>query len=73
MSFLRHRQTHLQPENCGSDIHCRPHSHRLDESAVGYSLVGCSPAEPTSASPTAGDFSECFGALAMNIFGHFFT
>jgi hypothetical protein len=28
-----------------------PRPHRLDESATGYSLVSCSPAEPTSASP----------------------
>src|SRR5260370_32865443 len=31
-----------------------PGSHRLDESAAGYSLAGCAPAEPTSASP--GDY-----------------
>ncbi len=30
-----------------------PPTHRLDESAVGYSSAGCSPAEPASASPTA--------------------
>jgi hypothetical protein len=29
-----------------------PRSHRLDESAAGYSLTGCSPALPVSASPT---------------------
>ena len=29
----------------------------LDEFPVGYSLAGCSPAEPTSASPTASDFA----------------
>jgi hypothetical protein len=29
----------------------RPRPHRLDESATGYSLAGCSPAEPASASP----------------------
>ncbi len=28
-----------------------PRPHRCDESAAGYSLVGCSPAEPASASP----------------------
>ncbi len=31
----------------------RPGSHRLDESADGHSLAGCSPAWPTSASPAA--------------------
>ena len=30
----------------------RPLFHRLDEFAVGYSLAGCSPALPASASPT---------------------
>src|SRR6185436_11141848 len=30
---------------------------RLDESPVGYSLAGCSPAEPASASPTGGYFA----------------
>src|SRR6266403_869200 len=28
-----------------------PGSHRLDESAAGYSLAGCAPAEPAAASP----------------------
>ena len=31
-----------------------PGPHRLDESAAGYSLAGCAPAEPASASP--GDY-----------------
>jgi hypothetical protein len=31
-----------------------PPAHRRNEFPVGYSLAGCSPAEPTSASPTAG-------------------
>jgi hypothetical protein len=44
-----------------------------DESAVGYSLVGCSPAEPTSASPTGGNSSEGSGAFAIINFGHFLT
>jgi putative transposase len=30
-------------------------THRFDESPVGYSLAGCSPAEPASASPTEDD------------------
>ena len=37
-------------------------AHRIDESPVGYSLTGCAPAEPVSASPTdhhsAGDPTE---------------
>jgi hypothetical protein len=30
----------------------------LDESPAGYSLAGCSPAEPASASPADGDIKE---------------
>ncbi len=33
-------------------IPVRPRSHRLDEFAASYSLAGCSPALPASASPT---------------------
>ena len=29
----------------------RPEAHRLDELSAGYSLAGCSPAEPASAFP----------------------
>jgi hypothetical protein len=35
-----------------------------DEFPVGYSLAGCSPAEPASASPT--DLSMCWGMSAGN-------
>jgi hypothetical protein len=36
----------------GEAVFCyAPATHRLDESAAGYSLAGCSPAEPASASP----------------------
>lgn len=56
MSFLRHRQIYqsdvlfwLRPgRSCSS---ASPWAHRLDESATGYSLVSCTPAELTSASP----------------------
>jgi hypothetical protein len=71
MSFLRHRQTHHLFECCGSDISWRSHSHRRDESAVGYSLVGCSPAEPTSASPTDAESNECYGLFAKRVSGTF--
>jgi len=59
MSFLRHREIY-QVEHCfagrgGNRGHAR--ALRLDESPVGYSLVGCSPAEPASASPTANHFA----------------
>jgi putative transposase len=55
MSFFRHREiyqsdvrskTKREPAEAGSP------DHRLDESPAGYSLAGCSPAEPASASPT---------------------
>jgi hypothetical protein len=39
----------LYPE--GEPLGLRPRSHRLDEFAAGYSLAGCSPALPASASP----------------------
>lgn len=55
MSFFRHpeifqsdasQRRNEEPDQPGSP------AHRLDESPVGYSLAGCSPAEPASASPT---------------------
>jgi putative transposase len=54
MSFFRHEEiyrsdvaskTEGEPAETGSP------DHRLDESSAGYSLAGCSPAEPASASP----------------------
>lgn len=35
-----------------------PAPHRLDESAAGYSLAGCTPAEPASASPAGFIFDQ---------------
>jgi hypothetical protein len=63
MSFLRHQETH-QPAETWFRKDCemrrarhRSHAlaHRIDESPVGYSLAGCSPAEPASVSPTEED------------------
>jgi hypothetical protein len=56
MSFLRHGQIYRPMGSSlrdgGEAIFCyAPATHRLDESAAGYSLAGCSPAEPASASP----------------------
>jgi len=49
MSFLRHRE--IYPSD-GGQAHLGPApAHRLDEFPAGYSLAGCSPAEPASASP----------------------
>ncbi len=56
LSFLRHGQIYqsdvLMLQGGGEAFWPRPLFHRLDEFAVGYSLVGCSPALPASASPT---------------------
>jgi hypothetical protein len=51
MSFLRHRE--IYPSDGGSTLAGPAHAHRLDEFPTGYSLAGCSPAEPTSASPAS--------------------
>jgi hypothetical protein len=54
MSFFRHAEIFqsdvgLKPK--GEPAQVGSPDHRLDESPTGYSLAGCSPAEPTSASP----------------------
>src|SRR5213078_3490953 len=61
MSFLRHREIYQVAEDRVRQLwwaRARPLGHarapRLDESPVGYSLAGCSPAGPASASPTGG-------------------
>ena len=60
MSFLRHREIYrsdgLIPACSPGRTDCgQPRPHRLDEFPAGYSSAGCSPAEPASASPAAGD------------------
>jgi transposase InsO family protein len=55
MSFFRHAE--IYPSDAGSQAKREPTEtgspdHRLDESPAGYSLAGCSPAEPAAASPT---------------------
>ncbi len=55
MSFLRHGEIYRPISLCGS----KPEqswpdgsgAHRYDEFPAGYSLAGCAPAEPASASP----------------------
>ena len=55
LSFVRHGAIYqCNGEQSGVKQDHSP-THCLDESPVGYSLAGCSPAEPTSASPTADD------------------
>src|SRR5258707_645097 len=56
MSFLRQQQIYppigsLVRTGGGLLSGLAPGSHRLDESAAGYSLAGCAPAEPAAASP----------------------
>jgi len=54
MSFFRHgeiyRWDHKPPEHGEPNGFSSP-AHPIDESPTGYSLAGCSPAEPDSASP----------------------
>ena len=50
MSFSRHKE--IFPSDGDADDWVNAPAHRLDESPVGYSLPGCTPAEPASASPT---------------------
>ena len=54
LSFFRHGEIFRSDEEAGSTgerANRRPPAHRPDESPVGYSSAGCSPAEPASASP----------------------
>ena len=54
MSFLRHREIYQVEVGWRGRNRGSARALRLDESPVGYSLAGCSPAEPASASPTGG-------------------
>jgi putative transposase len=59
MSFFRHKEIYrsdIASSKEGEPAETGSLNHRLDESPAGYSLAGCSPAEPASASP-AGDHS----------------
>src|SRR5674476_380272 len=56
MSFLRHREIYrsdVEREPAAATLGRRCRAHRSDESPAGYSLAGCSPAEPASASPAS--------------------
>ena len=55
MSFLRHEE--IYPPIRARPLRTAPPTNRLDEFPAGYSLAGCAPAEPASASP-AGAYSE---------------
>jgi hypothetical protein len=60
MSFPRHRKIYQsdEPEGGRTNGSTSLGDHRSDESSAGYSFVGCSPAEPASASPTATSLSQ---------------
>src|SRR5260370_28828311 len=51
MSFSRHAE--IYPWDGGTISSSVPPPFAVDESPVGYSLAGCSPTEPASASPTS--------------------
>ena len=55
MSFPRHRK--IFPSDGGASLRADASTHRLDEFPAGYSLAGCSPALPASASPTGHHFA----------------
>jgi transposase InsO family protein len=58
MSFFRHSEIYRTDDHSlqkGSNLPTAPQPIGIDESPIGYSLVSCSPAELTSASPIAGD------------------
>ena len=60
MSFFRHGKIYRSddPLTNGKPVETGSPDHRLDESSVGYSLVGWSPPEPASASPTGTIFEN---------------
>ncbi len=56
MSFFRHEEIYRPMSRASIFLPGRswpgpPRPHRYDEFPAGYSLMGCAPAEPTSASP----------------------
>jgi hypothetical protein len=54
MSFKRHSE--IYPNDRGADETADAPAHRLDEFPAGYSLTGCSPAAPASASPAGVEY-----------------
>jgi hypothetical protein len=73
MSFLRHREIYQVEGSWRGPNRGHVRALRLDESPVGYSLAGCSPAEPASASPTGGTLQQWRGALQLAIRRYLFT
>jgi|GEM_PF-2331233 len=63
MSFLRHEEIYRSDVRLGQSWERQPVSSLpvligCDEFPVGYSLAGCPPAEPASASPTGNDSQQ---------------
>ena len=63
MSFLRHKEIYRSDVRLGQSWERQPVSSLpvligCDEFPVGYSLAGCPPAEPASASPTGNDSQQ---------------
>jgi len=54
MSFERHREIYPSDEDASLTGVL---AHRLDEFPAGYSLAGCAPALPASASPTVSEYA----------------
>ena len=60
MSFFRHEQIHRSDgakDTAGYGEEAAPRTHRFDESAAGYCLAGCAPAEPASTSPVVDEYA----------------
>jgi len=69
MSFLRHMKIYrsdLFSRELNSTLSSLADDHRSDESSTGYSLAGCSPAEPASASPVNNSLVEDQAAVNNN-------
>src|SRR5438270_13912118 len=73
MSFLRHREIYQVEGKGRGRNRGYARTSRLDESPVGYSWAGCSPAEPASASPTGRTLQQWRGALQLAIRCFLFT
>jgi hypothetical protein len=83
MSFLRHGQIYRPMgyyfrAGDGAVFFSVPAPHRLDEFATGYSLAGCTPALPASASPAGFIFDQPAETVNTNcpkgrIFGRLFN
>src|SRR5439155_15612712 len=66
MSFKRHEE--IYPNDRGADHKIDAPAHRSDEFPAGYSLTGCSPALPASASPTGVEYASGVAQLRGCLF-----